>query len=194
MTDKLNMTNIDEAAYLLRSGEIVAFPTETVYGLGADATNERAVKKIFKAKGRPADNPLIVHVATKEQVANLVEHIPSYVEILMEHFSPGPITYVLKSNGKVVSAVTGGLDTVGVRIPNHPVALQLLQTCNIPLAAPSANVSGKPSPTSADHVADDMDGKIAGIIDGGPSRSEERRVGKGCGSRGGRAAGKKRGE
>src|SRR5690625_7159375 len=140
MTDKLNMTNIDEAAYLLRSGEIVAFPTETVYGLGADATNERAVKKIFKAKGRPADNPLIVHVATKEQVANLVEHIPSYVEILMEHFSPGPITYVLKSNGKVASAVTGGLDTVGVRIPNHPVALQLLQTCNIPLAAPSANV------------------------------------------------------
>src|SRR5690625_4175959 len=165
MTDKLNMTNIDEAAYLLRSGEIVAFPTETVYGLGADATNERAVEKIFKAKGRPADNPLIVHVATKEQVANLVEHIPSYVEILMEHFSPGPITYVLKSNGKVASAVTGGLDTVGVRIPNHPVALQLLQTCNIPLAAPSANVSGKPSPTSAAHVADDMDGKIAGIID-----------------------------
>src|SRR5690625_6848070 len=88
----------------------------------------------------------------------------------MEHFSPGPITYVLKSNGKVSSAVTGGLDTVGVRIPNHPVALQLLQTCNIPLAAPSANVSGKPSPTSAAHVADDMDGKSAGIIDGGPSK------------------------
>jgi len=171
MTDKLDMTNIEEATYLLRSGEIVAFPTETVYGLGADATNERAVKKIFQAKGRPADNPLIVHVATKEQVANLVEHIPSYVEILMEHFSPGPITYVLKSNGKVASAVTGGLDTVGVRIPNHPVALQLLQTCNIPLAAPSANVSGKPSPTSADHVAYDMDGKIAGIIDGGPSKN-----------------------
>src|SRR5690625_3696263 len=147
MTDKLNMTNIDEAAYLLRSGEIVAFPTETGYGRGADATNERAVKKIFKAKGRPADNPLIVHVATTEQVANLVEQIPSYVELLMEHFSHGPIRYVSKSNGQVASAVTGGLDTVGVRIPNHPVALLLLQACNIPLAAPCVNVSGNPRPT-----------------------------------------------
>src|SRR5690625_1511362 len=156
MTDKLDMTNIEEATYLLRSGETVAFPTETVYGLGADATNEFAVKKIFQAKGRPADNPLIVHVATREQVVELVQQIPPYVEKMMEAFSPGPITYVLKSNGKVASSVTGGLETVGVRIPNHPVALQLILAANVPLAAPSANASGKPSPTSAQHVFADM--------------------------------------
>src|SRR5690625_2352892 len=141
MTDKLDMTNIEEAAYLLRSGEIVAFPTETVYGLGADATNEIAVKKIFQAKGRPSDNPLIVHVANKKQASKLIKHIPAYVEKLMNKFSPGPITFVLKSNGKVAPAVTGGLDTVGIRIPDHPVALRLLEISNVPLAAPSANVS-----------------------------------------------------
>src|SRR5690625_3488927 len=170
MTEKIEMAKIAEAAHLLQSGEVVAFPTETVYGLGADAMNDTAVKKIFQAKGRPADNPLIVHVATKKQLAELVKFIPEYVEKLIEQFSPGPITYVLKSNGKVATTVTGGLDTVGIRIPDHPVALQLLQVCNVPLAAPSANIYGKPSPTSADHVLDDMDGKIAGIIDGGSSK------------------------
>src|SRR5690625_2869426 len=145
MTDKLNMTNIDEAAYLLRSGEIVAFPTETVYGLGADATNEHAVHKIFKAKGRPSDNPLIVHVATKEQLHSLVTDVFDYVDKLIDTFSPGPITYVLKSANKVANVVTAGLSTVGVRIPSDPIALAIIRTTNLPLAAPSANRSGKPS-------------------------------------------------
>lgn len=170
MTDTIETKYIEDAAHLLRAGEVIAFPTETVYGLGADATNEKAVMKIFQAKGRPADNPLIVHVANKEQAINLIKHLPPHAEKLMDHFSPGPITFVLKSNGKVVSSVTGGLDTVGIRIPDHPVALQLLEKSNVPLAAPSANISGKPSPTTAQHVLDDMEGKIAGVIDGGPAK------------------------
>jgi L-threonylcarbamoyladenylate synthase len=147
----------------------VAFPTETVYGLGADATNLDAVAKIFQAKDRPQDNPLIAHVATKEQLYQLVKNVPSYVEKLIDAFSPGPITYVLPSNGTCADNVTAGLSTVGVRIPSHPVALKLLKICNIPIAAPSANLSGKPSPTTADHVWEDLNGRIAGIVDGGPT-------------------------
>lgn len=158
---------INEAAVLLKAGEVVAFPTETVYGLGADATNRDAVDKIFLAKGRPSDNPLIVHVANKNQLKSLVEEYPDYVDQLMEAFSPGPITYVLKNKGQVAKNVTGGLKTVGIRIPNHPVALELLRTSNLPLAAPSANISGKPSPTTAQHVADDLNGRIPAILDGG---------------------------
>lgn len=158
---------IDEAADLLKEGEIVAFPTETVYGLGADATNPIAVEKIFKAKGRPSDNPLIVHVATEQQLLAIVTEVPTYVKKMITAFSPGPITYVLKSAGKVADVVTAGLTTVGVRIPNHPVALELLQRCALPIAAPSANRSGRPSPTTAEHVRQDLDGKIAAIIDGG---------------------------
>ncbi len=158
---------ITEAAALLKAGEVVAFPTETVYGLGADATNERAVSKIFKAKGRPGDNPLIVHVACKQQLFELVQTYPAYVEKLIAAFSPGPITYVLPSNGRVAANVTAGLPTVGVRIPDHKAALALLEMCGLPLAAPSANVSGKPSPTTAKHVLDDLDGKIAAVLDGG---------------------------
>ncbi|MDY0409500.1 L-threonylcarbamoyladenylate synthase [Virgibacillus soli] len=160
---------ISEAAKLLRDGETVAFPTETVYGLGADATNADAVDKIFAAKGRPQDNPLIAHVGSKAQLKKLVQHIPEYVEQLMDTFSPGPITYVLYSNGTCSDKVTAGQDTIGVRIPDHPIALELLQTCNIPIAAPSANISGRPSPTTANHVWDDLQGKIAGLLDGGPT-------------------------
>src|SRR5699024_11067680 len=115
---------IEEASSLLKAGEVVAFPTETVYGLGADATNEEAVNKIYHAKGSPGDNPLIVHVADKTQLQSLVEEYPDYVNKLVETFSPGPITYVLKSNHQVANNVTGGLDTVGIRIPQHPVALE----------------------------------------------------------------------
>lgn len=158
---------IREAADLLKKGEVVAFPTETVYGLGADATNEEAVAKIFAAKGRPQDNPLIAHVANKAQLKQLVTNIPPYAEKIIDAFSPGPITYVLPSNGVCASNVTAGLSTVAVRIPDHPVAKQLLTICNLPIAAPSANISGKPSPTMADHVWDDLNGKIAGLIDGG---------------------------
>lgn len=158
---------IGEAAALLKQGATVAFPTETVYGLGADATSEEAVAKIFKAKGRPQDNPLIAHVATIEQLKDLVDKLPEYVEDLIKAYSPGPLTYVLPSNGTCASNVTAGLSTIAVRIPDHPIALDILKTCNFPIAAPSANISGKPSPTTANHVYEDLNGKIAAIVDGG---------------------------
>lgn len=158
---------LQEIATVLRSGEVVAFPTETVYGLGADATNDEAVRKIFESKGRPQDNPLIAHVATREDVQKLVKSYPHYVDQLMDTFSPGPITYILPSNGTCAENVTAGLNTVGVRIPSHPVAQAILQACDFPVAAPSANISGKPSPTKAAHVKDDLFGKIAGIVDAG---------------------------
>ncbi|MFD1606390.1 L-threonylcarbamoyladenylate synthase [Oceanobacillus luteolus] len=170
MNDKINIESaIQEAALLLKKGETVAFPTETVYGLGADATNAEAVAKIFQAKGRPQDNPLIAHVATMEQLRKLLDKLPGYVEDLISAYSPGPLTYVLPSNGTCAPNVTAGLSTVAVRIPDHPIALELLTACDVPVAAPSANLSGKPSPTTAGHVAEDLDGKIAGIIDGGPT-------------------------
>lgn len=158
---------IREAAQLLALGELVAFPTETVYGLGADAANEEAVVNIFKAKGRPQDNPLIVHVASKAQCEDLVERIPDYAAKLMEHFSPGPITFVLPHKGTLANNVTAGLPTVGIRIPDHPLAIKLIELSGCAIAAPSANTSGKPSPTRAEHVAEDLDGKIACIADGG---------------------------
>lgn len=160
---------IKEAALLLKNGSLVAFPTETVYGLGADATNEKAVSAVFEAKGRPQDNPLIAHVATKEQLLRLVSHMPAYVDKLIDAFSPGPITYVLPSSGKCAVNVTAGLSTIAVRIPDHEIAQALLKECDIPIAAPSANTSGKPSPTAADHVWEDLFGKIAGVLDGGPT-------------------------
>lgn len=168
--DKFLNESIKKAAILLKKGEIVAIPTETVYGLGADATREEAVDKIYRAKGRPNDNPLIVHIGSKEQLFELVTDIPPYVEDLIDKFSPGPITYVLKSSGKVAKNVTAGLTTVGVRIPDNPVALELLRYSEIPIAAPSANISGKPSPTTAQHVLDDLEGKISAVLDGGPAK------------------------
>lgn len=160
---------IEEVTQLFKDGHTVAFPTETVYGLGADATNAEAVSKIFQAKGRPQDNPLIAHVANKDQLLKLVKDIPDYVNKLIDAFSPGPITYVLPSNGKCADNVTAGLPTVGVRIPSHPIALAILKVCDLPIAAPSANLSGKPSPTTAEHVWEDLNGRIAGIVDGGPT-------------------------
>lgn len=160
---------MEEAAVLLKKGEAVAFPTETVYGLGADATNEQAVRKIFEAKGRPSDNPLIVHVADKEQLSELVEEVPDVAYKLLEAFSPGPITLILRSKGAVAPNVSAGLNSIGVRIPSHPVGLRLLQEVGLPIAAPSANISGRPSPTKAEHVVHDLDGRIAGIMDGGPT-------------------------
>lgn len=167
MEKTIEQKDLIKIATLLRRGETVAFPTETVYGLGADATSESAVQKIFEAKGRPSDNPLIVHVATEEQLFSLVNKVPSYVTSLVKNFSPGPITYVLRHAGKVAPTVTAGLHTVGVRIPNHPVALAILRAVNLPIAAPSANRSGRPSPTEAAHVAEDLMNKIAAIVDGG---------------------------
>ncbi|OZU88452.1 threonylcarbamoyl-AMP synthase [Virgibacillus indicus] len=164
-----NKLALEEAAELLLNGSTVAFPTETVYGLGADATNKEAVAKIFKAKGRPQDNPLIAHVATKQQLLQLVDNLPVYVDKLIDIFTPGPLTFVLPSNGACAENVTAGLSTIGIRIPDHPVAQALLKYCNIPLAAPSANISGKPSPTTGEHVWTDLNGKIAGLLDAGPT-------------------------
>lgn len=159
---------IEQAAQLLREGKTVAFPTETVYGLGADATSDQAVQGIFEAKGRPSDNPLIVHISSKKQLHPIVEHVDNQAEKLIEQFWPGPLTLIFKKKEGVFSdLVTAGLDTVGIRMPDHPVALSIIEAAGKPIAAPSANRSGKPSPTSADHVYHDLNGRIAGIVDGG---------------------------
>lgn len=168
---KIDKNNIDLgkikfAAKVLESGGLVAFPTETVYGLGANALNEEAVKNIFRAKGRPSDNPLIVHIAGIEQINELVREIPYNAHLLMDRLWPGPITFVLRKSLKVPGIITGGLDTVAVRMPNHPIALALIKESGLPIAAPSANISGKPSPTCARHVIEDLSGKVDVIIDG----------------------------
>ncbi|MEQ6390173.1 L-threonylcarbamoyladenylate synthase [Bacillaceae bacterium S4-13-58] len=161
--------NINQAAQHVQMGDVIAFPTETVYGLGADATNPLAIKKIYEAKGRPSDNPLIVHVAQKGDLLLVAANIPSLAEGIIDAFMPGPLTLILPSNGQAAENVTAGLSTVGVRIPDHPVALEFIKACGCPIAAPSANRSGRPSPTTAQHVLLDLDGKIAGILDGGPT-------------------------
>ncbi|GAA0479074.1 L-threonylcarbamoyladenylate synthase [Alkalibacterium sp. s-m-22] len=166
-TNRWQPEDIKEAAEALKAGEVVAFPTETVYGLGADATNESAVRKIFEAKGRPSDNPLIIHVSNVTQMKQFVSSLPEEAEQVIAHFWPGPCTIVLNKKGALAPSVTGGLSTVGIRMPDHSVALNLIEATGVPLAAPSANSSGRPSPTTARHVHDDLDGKISGIIDGG---------------------------
>lgn len=163
-------TNIRHCAALLKRGDIVAFPTETVYGLGADARNETAVRKIYEAKGRPADNPLIVHVADAAQIKEIAADIPAVAVKLTESFSPGPLTVVYRKKSIIPDIVTGGLQTVGIRIPAHPVALDLLRDAGVPVCAPSANLSTKPSPTTAKHVMEDMDGRIPAVLDGGACR------------------------
>lgn len=155
------------AAELLEQGKTVIFPTETVYGLGANALSEAAVEKIFLAKGRPSDNPLIVHIGSREALHCLVKEIPKAAEELMNRFWPGPLTLIFRKSDVVPDAVTGGLDTVGIRMPSHPVAKRLLELSNVPVAAPSANRSGFPSPTVFSHVKDDMDGRVDAIVDGG---------------------------
>lgn len=157
-------------AELIKSGETVVFPTETVYGLGADATNENAIKKIFEAKGRPSDNPLIVHIADKELVYKIAREVPKKAEILMDKFWPGPLTIILKKSGLISPYATAGLDTVGIRMPETPSAREFLHLAGVPVAAPSANISGKPSPTNFEDVKRDMSGRAGGIIEGEPSR------------------------
>ncbi len=155
------------AAEILKNGGLAAIPTETVYGLAADATNGAAVEQIFKAKGRPQDNPLIVHIASYEQLEQLVSEIPERAKRLMETFWPGPLTVILPKSQLVSDQVSAGLSTVAVRFPSHPVACAIIQTAGVPLAAPSANVSGSPSPTTAAHVLHDLEGKIDAVVDGG---------------------------
>ncbi len=158
---------IERAGELLRGGEVVGIPTETVYGLAADALNPQAVKKIFAAKGRPADNPLIVHIAELSQWAALVQKIPEPALRLAKRFWPGPLTIILEKSQRVPMETSGGLSTVGVRFPAHPVAQAVIRAAGIPLAAPSANRSGRPSPTTFSHLREDMEGRVAALVDGG---------------------------
>lgn len=159
---------VELAARIIRKGGAVAFPTETVYGLGADATNPRAVEMIFKAKNRPPDNPLIVHVTGMKQVEKLTREIPPAAYKLAERFWPGPLTLVLLKKDVVPAITTAGLSSVAVRVPAHSLALKLIEKAGVPLAAPSANLSGRPSPTMARHVLEDLAGRIDAILDGGP--------------------------
>lgn len=165
-----NDTDIKAAAQILISGGTVIFPTETVYGLGADALNSAAVEKIFIAKGRPSDNPLIIHIADFSLLDKLVIEVPDKAKVLIEKFWPGPLTIIMKKSSLVPDIVTGGMETVAVRMPEHKTALKLLNEAGIPVAAPSANRSGLPSPTIFSHVKDDMDGRVDGIIMGGDCR------------------------
>lgn len=160
-------TDIEKAAALLRQGGLVAFPTETVYGLGADAANADAVAKIFAAKGRPADHPLIVHLPGDDQLDRWARDIPDAAFELAEAFWPGPLTLILKRRGHVIDAITGGQDTVGLRVPGHPLALELLRAFGGGIAAPSANRFGHISPTTAQHVRDDLGDAVAMVLDGG---------------------------
>ncbi len=156
-----------EAAALIRAGELVAFPTETVYGLGANALDGEAVKKIYIAKGRPSWNPLITHVSSRDMLNTLVRSYPKDFEALAAKFMPGPLTFLLPKTDIVPDEVSAGLDATTVRMPKHPVALKLIETAGVPIAAPSANRSGRTSPTTAAHVLEDLDGRIAAVIDGG---------------------------
>ncbi|NWF67741.1 MAG: threonylcarbamoyl-AMP synthase [Chloroflexi bacterium] len=157
------------AADILRGGGLVAFPTETVYGLGANALDEQAVERIFSAKGRPANDPIIVHIASQLQLTDVAEAIPDKALELAVKFWPGPLTLVLKKHRQIAPNISAQRDTVAVRMPDHPVALALLMTAGIPIGAPSANRFARPSPTSAQHVLDDLDGRVDVIFDGGPT-------------------------
>lgn len=161
---------LSESARLIKGGEVVGIPTETVYGLAANALDESAVKKIYIAKGRPSDNPLIVHISDLSELPPLVLEIPEKVKIMAEKFWPGPLTMIMKKSDIIPNTTSGGLDTVAVRMPQSEYARAIIKACGVPLAAPSANLSGSPSPTNAKYVYDDMNGRIPLIIDGGKSK------------------------
>jgi len=166
--ERPELEKIRAAARVIRSGGLVAFPTETVYGLGANALDEEAVSKIFKAKDRPADNPIIVHIANKEDISVLTERLPEKAGPLISKFWPGALTILAAKSELVPDATTAGLSTVAVRMPSHPVARALIAEAGVPIAAPSANIAGRPSPTTAEHVLKDLSGRIEMVIDGGP--------------------------
>lgn len=173
MTEVLKPTAeaLFEAGQRIRRGEVVGFPTETVYGLGGDAGNDEAIERIFSAKGRPGDNPLIVHIADPDQIGTVIEgELPEQARKLAEAYWPGPMTMILPKGRNISFKTTAGLDSVGVRLPDHPVARAFIRAAGVPIAAPSANLSGKPSPTTAEHVRKDMEGRIPLILDGGESR------------------------
>lgn len=164
-----NHPHIIQASLWINNNEVIAIPTETVYGLAGNARSDDAIKRIFEAKGRPSDNPLIVHISDLSQLEGLVSSVSETAQKLMTAFWPGPLTIVLPKGENVSERVTAGLSTVAVRMPDHEIALAVIAASNVPLAAPSANLSGKPSPTSAQHVYEDLKGRIPGIVDGGPT-------------------------
>ena len=165
--DNIDIIEIKKHADLLKEGKTVIFPTETVYGLGANALDEDAVKKIYEAKGRPSDNPLIVHIFDENEVDNLAEDISEKAKILMNRFWPGPLTMIFKKKDIVPQRTSGGLDTVAIRMPSHKIAREIIRQSGVPIAAPSANISGRPSPTRGEHVCEEMNGRVSGIVVGG---------------------------
>ncbi len=167
-TEALTALDVQRAAQLLRDGGLVGIPTETVYGLGANGLNPEAVARIFQAKGRPQDNPLILHIPSAEHLERYCEEIPDSAYALARTYWPGPLTMILRRKPIVPDVVTAGLDTVGMRCPSHPLCRAILEAADVPVAAPSGNTSGRPSPTAAAHMWEDMDGKIDAIVDGGP--------------------------
>ena len=164
----LQRAEVERAAAILRGGGLLGIPTETVYGLGANGLNEDAVRRIFEAKGRPQDNPLILHIPSADWLTRYGEDIPPAAYKLAERFWPGPLTVIVKRRPNVPDVTTGGLETVGMRCPDHRVTLAIIEAAGVPVAAPSGNISGRPSPTCARHMIEDMDGRIDGIVDGGP--------------------------
>lgn len=170
IVEKIDEKSLSALGQIIKNDGIVAFPTETVYGLGASAYSENAVKKIYEAKGRPSDNPLIVHLADSADILKVAREIPEDAKKLIEKFAPGPFTLILKKQPNIPNIVTAGLDTVGVRIPENPIARAFIKAAGVPIAAPSANISGKPSPTKAQHVIADLNGKVDAIIAGGDSK------------------------
>lgn len=165
----LQPSEIDQAVTAILEGHLIGFPTETVYGLGAVFDNEQALAKIFHTKGRPSDNPLILHIGHQDWSQQITRVVPEIAKVLMRAFFPGPLTLVLPKKSTLSSMVTGGRDSVAFRMPNHPLALEFIRKVNKPIAAPSANLSGKPSSTQSRHVMHDFNGKIAAVIEGGPS-------------------------
>lgn len=166
-TQILSEKDIQAAAKILKSGGIVAIPTETVYGLAANALNESTIKKIFEAKGRPSDNPLIVHISSINEIYSLVSEFPDKAQKLADAFWPGPLTIILKKSATIPEIISGGLNTVAIRLPAHPITRKIIKAAGFPLAAPSANLSGSPSPTKASHVIGDLSGKIDAVVDAG---------------------------
>lgn len=167
-TNKIDKDGIEKAAKMLRNGELVIMPTETVYGLAANALDTKAVADIFTAKGRPQDNPLIVHVGSADWLPKYALEIPDEAKKLIDKFWPGPLTIILKKSSLIPDIVSAGLDTAAFRCPSHPVAHALIEAAGVPIAAPSANISGKPSPTLLKYCMEDMDGKVSAVVDGGP--------------------------
>ena len=166
-TEILDESGIERAAEILKNGGIVAIPTETVYGLAASAYDKEAIKSIYKAKGRPSDNPLIVHISDLSEIYEVVSEFPEHAKKLAERFWPGPLTMILPKNEKIPAEVTGGLESVAVRYPSHKLAQRIISEAGVPLVAPSANISGRPSPTKFEHVFEDLNGKIDAIVRGG---------------------------